>query len=89
MKSPLTVYIDQMAADIGIKLYTVSVAAEMVGKSADTLTRWRKLGYVNAPSQQIDFEKQTVYLYTDEDIRELKEFAKSMYQGRRMDLEGA
>lgn len=87
MESPLLKYIGALAAKTGTNYYTVSQAAALVGRSADTLARWRKRRYVNAPSAQCDFDTEVVYLYTDDDIRELKEFAATMYPGRRIDLE--
>ena len=55
--------------------YTVNMAAMVVSKDADTLTRWRKTG-VFVPSDERKFGNITVPLYTDEDIAQLRILAR-------------
>lgn len=59
---------------------TVSEAAAKVGRSTDTLTKWRQRGLFE-PTQSIQFGKLTVYLYTPDDIASLRKFAKTMRPG--------
>lgn len=62
--------------------YTVSEAAKMIGRNADTLTRWRKQGLC-VPSDRAAFGQLTVHLYTDDDIEALRVVAKSIRPGRK------
>lgn len=62
--------------------YTVSDAADIVGRDQDTLRRWRRLG-VLVPSDSRTFGKLKVGLYTDDDIKTMKHLAKTLKPGRR------
>lgn len=62
-------------------LYTSSEAAAEVGVSKDTLSRWGKT-YGLKPSKGLKFGKNTVGLYTVEDILALKEHKKTRKLGR-------
>lgn len=62
--------------------YTVKEAAGLVGKSPDTLTRWRKTGTYE-PSESIKAGSLTVWLYTDDDIDRMRRLAKTMKPGRK------
>lgn len=62
--------------------YAVKEAAELVGKSPDTLVRWRRTG-LYVPSDQMRVGKLTVYLYTDRDIENMKRLARTIRPGRR------
>lgn len=62
--------------------YTVSQAAALVGKDADTLKRWKRTG-VYMPSESRSFGKLDVDLYTSEDIKALKKIAREMRPGRK------
>ena len=64
------------------KRYTVKQAAEIIGRSPDTLRRWRAQG-VYEPSHQHQFGKLTVGLYDADDIKNLKNIAKNMKTGRK------
>lgn len=61
--------------------YTTSQAAELVGRSEDTLARWRRKGYAK-PSDSRTFGSVEVPLYTDEDIAEMRRLAKTIRPGR-------
>lgn len=64
--------------------YTVKEAAALVGRSPDTLVRWRRSGrFVPSDRQQIG--RLLIWLYTDEDIEEMKQLAKELRPGRRSD----
>lgn len=67
--------------------YTVSDAAAQVGKSADTLTLWRKGSKkqepVFIPSGHMMVGELKVYLYSESDIEELKQIAKTRRPGRK------
>jgi hypothetical protein len=67
--------------------YTTAQAAEMVGRSEDTLARWRKKNYVKA-SDEAAFGSITVPLYTDEDIEALRRLAKTLKPGRTPSSDG-
>lgn len=62
--------------------YTVSQAADLVGKDVDTLKRWKRQG-VFAPSDRRSFGKLDVDLYTSEDIQAMKKIARRMKPGRK------
>lgn len=62
--------------------YTVTEAAEKIGKSPDTLKRWRVTG-VFVPSDSRTFGKVVVPLYTADDIKEMRKIAKTMRPGRK------
>ncbi len=61
-------------------LYTVSEAAAEVGKSVDTLRRWRKAGV--GPSKEVKLGKNTMGLYTVEDIQRLRAYGETVKLGR-------
>lgn len=60
--------------------YTVSQAAVLVGKSVDTLKRWRR-NDVHRPSDRRQFGSLSVDLYTPEDIVAMRKIAKTMKPG--------
>ena len=62
--------------------YTTADAAHFVGRSVDTLVRWRKDGtYV--PKESRDFGQVRVWLYTNHDISCMKVISKSIRPGRK------
>lgn len=63
-------------------LYTVMEAADIVGKSPETLRRWRNTGAVNAPTAEIQVGSRSIPVYTNDDIKELKAYAKVVHPGR-------
>jgi hypothetical protein len=62
------------------KRYTVRDAAEAVGRSPDTLRRWRVTGEF-VPSDTATFGTTIVYLYTADDIRAMKKIAQAQRPG--------
>lgn len=62
--------------------YTVSEAAKAVGRSEDTLVRWRKNG-TYMPSERRVFGSIGVWLYTEQDIVRMKQIKKSIKPGRK------
>ncbi len=62
--------------------YTVNEAAARVGRSPDTLRRWRLDG-TYMPSDTMQAGSLTVYLYTDQDLENLKRIAKKKRPGRK------
>lgn len=60
--------------------HLVSEAAELVGRSADTLTRYRKEGTF-IPSGHMKVGTLKVYLYSEADIVELKALAETIRPG--------
>lgn len=64
--------------------YTTSQAAALVGRSEDTLRRWREgPDPVFVPSDEERFGNLVVPLYTPEDIAEMRKIAKTMKPGRK------
>lgn len=61
--------------------YTRAAAAKSVNRSADTLKRWQKSG-IAVPSSKMKAGQLTVWLYTDEDMNNLRAVAKSQKPGR-------
>lgn len=63
--------------------YTTQDVAEKIGRSRDTVVRWRKTGLF-VPSECADFGGVTVWLYTAQDIRDLRKLAASQHPGRKV-----
>ena len=74
--------ISEIVREMSPPRYTTSQAAQMIGKHEDTVKRWRDSG-VYQPSETREFGKVSVPLYTSEDIRALKEIAKTMKPGKK------
>lgn len=64
------------------RTYTRSRAAYLVNRSPDTLKRWHRLGLC-VPSSSMQAGKLRVWLYTDDDIKQLKDFAHKQKPGRK------
>lgn len=62
--------------------YTTTEAARIVGRSEDTLVRWRKDG-VFVPKEKRAFGAVEVWLYTERDIASMKEISKTLRPGRK------
>lgn len=62
------------------KRYTVKDAAALVGRSPDTLRRWRQDGLLE-PSETQSFGSTLVHLYTPDDLKELRKIAKVQRSG--------
>lgn len=63
-------------------LKTVSEVADILGVSQATLRRLTDSDAVKAPSQEYRVGKWWVYLYTEEDVQELKEHFQQRVQSR-------
>lgn len=73
---------NSIGANVPERTYTRSKAAWQVNRSPDTLKRWHRLGLV-VPSQRMQAGKLNVWLYTDDDIKRLREFARMQKPGRK------
>lgn len=74
--------IDRVIREMNPPRYTTAAAAKLVGRSVDTLQRWRSNGtYV--PSDVRQFGALTVPLYTADDIGAMKSLAKTIKPGRK------
>ena len=62
--------------------YTVSQAADLVGRDVDTLKRWKRKG-VYVPTERQKFGSLDVDLYNDDDIAAMRRIAKEMKPGRK------
>ena len=73
--------IDEIVRTMHPPRYTEGQAAKMVGRSKDTLRRWRREQKSKA-SDKRQFGSVTVPLYTDGDIEGLKVLARQTKPGR-------
>lgn len=55
--------------------YTAKEVAEILGKSEDTIIRWRR-DKIYVPKEQATFGKITVWLYSDEDIAKMSDLGR-------------
>lgn len=62
--------------------FTTTEAARLVGRSEDTLVRWRK-DEVYVPKEKRSFGNVDVWLYTEDDILAMKEIGKTLRPGRK------
>ena len=62
--------------------YTRTQAAALVGRSVDTVVRWRDEG-IYQPSETKQFGTLVVDLYTPDDITEMRKIARTMKPGRQ------
>lgn len=64
--------------------YTTAEAAKMVGRSQDTVKRWRQGDTpLFMPSRQVQMGRLTVYLYSADDITQMRLLAKTLRPGRK------
>lgn len=68
--------VDRVMAELPGVYYRLSEVAEMVGVHHKTLRRLIRKGVTKAPSKQFTRGGMRMYLYTPEDIEELKEHFK-------------
>lgn len=61
--------------------YTLSQASDLVGRSRETIKRWHSSGTYRA-TNQMRVGKLRVWVYSDEDIQNMREVAESMQFGR-------
>jgi predicted site-specific integrase-resolvase len=62
--------------------FTVAEVAERCGRSVDTIKRWNKTGLFK-PSHVMRVGKLSVWLYSEQDIAEMKEIAVKQRPGRK------
>jgi len=62
--------------------YTASGAAYLVNRSPDTVRRWHRQGLC-VPSKSMKAGQLTVWLYTLDDIKKLREVARTQRPGRK------
>lgn len=60
--------------------HTRRQAAKLIGKSSDTIRRWHREG-IYEPLGQMPAGQLTVWLYSDEDITNMKKVAATSVQG--------
>lgn len=63
--------------------YTAAEVARIIGRSPDTMKRWRKEGSV-VPSESTQVGTLTVHLYTDDDVQLARAFAAGQKTGPKM-----
>lgn len=61
---------------------TASGAAYLINRSTDTVRRWHRKGLC-VPSQSMQAGQLTVWLYTMDDIKRLREVARTQKPGRK------
>lgn len=74
--------IDEQVRRMDPPRYTRGQVAKIVGKSPDTLKRWKR-NRIYMPSERRPFGQIMVDLYTDEDVKAMKKIAKGMKPGRK------
>lgn len=75
--------IGQIVANMpGGPFYTIQDVAVILKRPRDTIRRWRKHPLAPKPSQSFMFGRTKVYLWTDEDIEALKDWAGTIHYGR-------
>jgi hypothetical protein len=63
----------RMVAELpGGPYFLISQTHKLTGVPVATLRRWMRNKVTKAPSKQVNFGGLTVYLYTQDDIREIK-----------------
>jgi predicted transcriptional regulator len=65
---------DALISSLDGTYYKLSEAVILTGKSASTLRRLMKKNLVKAPSGMVRQGKNTYYLYTPEDIQEIRDY---------------
>ena len=73
-KKPFISPADRLIAEQEGLYYKLSEAADLVGKSQNTLRRLMRSKKVKAPSYEIKQGDMTMYLYTAEDIEEIRNY---------------
>lgn len=57
---------------LGIEALMTTQVAELLGVSPQLVRKWRNDDSVSAPSLEVPFGKNVIYLYTPEDVAELR-----------------
>jgi hypothetical protein len=74
--------IDELVREMWPTRYTTTQAAKLVGKSDDTLRRWKYEG-IYEPSEYRAFGALDVALYTNADIKAMRKLAREIKPGRK------
>lgn len=74
--------IDEQVRQMEPRRYTRRQAAQIIGKDLDTLKRWKREG-VFVPEEHRKFGSLEVDLYSEDDIKTLRQIAKTIKTGRR------
>lgn len=74
---------DRLVAEQSGQYYKLSEVATVVGKSSATIRRLMRMGRVKAPSYQIRQGDMLVYLFTPEDIEEIRNYFGSQKPEKR------
>lgn len=83
-ESSLVIHLRRVATDdfnktLGKDLFTVGMICEMLDRSYDTITRWRKEGHVIPSCEYVSSNREyRVVLYTKSDLRKARAFANKM-----------
>lgn len=75
--------VDREIAKLDGVYYKLREAAPLVGVSPTTLRRLLSSDEVKAPSKELLLGQMVVYLYTPEDIEELREYYRTRRSSRR------
>lgn len=81
-REEVAVKIDEQVRQMEPRRYTRRQAAQIIGKDLDTLKRWKRDG-VFAPQETRKFGSLVVDLYSEDDIKALRQIAKNIKPGRR------
>lgn len=79
--------IDMVSRIPGGPYYTIKQVSVKIGRDPDTIRRWQKANPELKPTHQMPLgedpsTEQFVWLYTDADVRKLREFAATLRVGR-------
>lgn len=74
--------INEVVAQMRPPRYTTAQAAALVGRTEDTLSYWRRQE-IFTPSERRKFGKTEVWLYTQQDIEQMRQIAKVIKPGRK------
>jgi DNA-binding transcriptional MerR regulator len=73
---------DSISSTVPDGWYTCSGAARKVGRSADTLRRWHREGWCRPSGWKMNGDLK-VWLYSEEDIAEMRKLIKTARPGRK------
>lgn len=68
-------------ASIPEGMFTRSQVADLIGRSKDTIRRWHDTGLYESTHPK-KFGEMTVWLYTEEDVENLRKVARETRPGR-------
>jgi hypothetical protein len=77
--------IDMVSRVAGGPFYTIKQVSTMIGKDPDSIRRWQKANEDLRPTHQMPLGEdkgQYVWLYTEADVKRLREFSATLRPGR-------